>query len=143
MIRTCRCGFGNRNLGYDTGGITMHFSQKQINELNLGTSLATEIIAQKGMRKFIHVGSYLKDSEGRHKSVRNKCYNDNSILHYSIVIYSISSDVIENDWDIGDNIIYHYRVIDIKEILTLENQIKRYLDDLSSLLPSWYCDDVL
>ena len=121
----------------------MHFSQKQINELNVGTPLATEIIAQKGMRKFIHVGSYLKDSEGRHKSVRNRGCNDNSILHYSVVIYSISSDVIENDWDIGGNIIYHYRVMEIKEILTLEDQLKRHLDDLSLLLPSWYCDDIL
>ncbi len=121
----------------------MHFSQKQINELNVGTSLATEIIAQKGMRKFIHICSYIKDLEGGHKSVRNRGCNDNSRLYYSIVIYSISSDVIESDWNIGENIIYHYRAMDIKEILTLENQIKEYLDDLSLLLPSWYCDDVL
>lgn len=121
----------------------MHLSQKQVNELNVGTCLATEIIAEQGMRKFIHVCSYMKDLEGRVKSVKNRGHNDNSTLYYAVVIYSISSDVIENDWDIGGEIIYHYRVKDIKEILTLENQIKRYLDDLSLLLPSWYCDDVL
>ena len=121
----------------------MHLSKKQVNELNVGTSLATEIIAEKRKRKFIHVCSYMKDLEGRHKSARNRECNSKSVLYYGIVVYSICSDIIENDWDIGENIIYHYKVMDIKEIVTLENQIKMYLDDLSVLLPSWYCDDVL
>lgn len=49
----------------------MHLSQKQINELKAGTSLAIEVPAEKGMIKFIHVGSYIKDLEGRRKSVKN------------------------------------------------------------------------
>ncbi len=121
----------------------MFLSEKQVNELKVGTSLALELEAEKGKRKFVHVNSYLKDTEGRHRSVNGQRLDDDFILNYGIMIYSVPSEVIENDWDAGESIKYHYKASDIKSISELEKELKLFINDFSLLKPAWYCDDVL
>ncbi|NQX71661.1 hypothetical protein HQN90_36845 [Paenibacillus alba] len=110
---------------------------KQISSLLVGTGLACEISASSdNNRAFVKV-----------QVIENQKYlnsQDKNVAHFFLRKYEVPADYIENDWDVTDEVLIgSVHIIGIKGIKQLVFHLNMYVDDLSSLVGEWKCDNPL
>ena len=124
----------------------MTLTQKQINDLITGISLAAELPAVSPQnRRFVNVMAYEINERGR--IVRPDKILDSSkigTLHFYLRDYEVPAQYIENDQDIPDgDITYHLDDDNIMGISDLERRLSALIPDFSVLVPEWETDDPL
>lgn len=124
----------------------MELNIKQINELLNGVVLACELNSKTPeIRKFLTVKSFHALSKGKYIPWNNTikfCNTDDVvfIIHY----YSVFSNFIENDYDIGEEDLVEDIIIDnIYSWNELYHKLSEIIDNFDILTPQWNCDNPL
>lgn len=113
----------------------LRFDIKQINNLITGNTLALEISSSsEEMRAFIVVSAV--EGEGKLNT------SDTSNMKFWLRKYEVSNEYLENDWDVSDDeLINSIHIIDIVGLESLENELSKYLSDISKMDVEWKCDN--
>lgn len=122
----------------------MKLSLHQINNLITGIQLAAELPASTlKNRHFISVIGYNFDEDGRARKPNNILHSSKEkSLFFVIWEYEISSEYIENGWDVTEDEFERYNHIkDIHGIANLEIELSKFINDFAMLVPAWECDN--
>ena len=126
--------------------IKLHLDIQQRNNLRTGVRLATELTPTRiNHRMFITVKGYGHNKAGRRISLKN-VLNGISLdeIYFEVRCYEISNDFYTNRWDVTeDDVFWVASIDDIKGITKLEEEVLKYVQDFSSLIPEWHCDNLL
>ena len=116
----------------------------QIDSLLTGVKLAAEIKTNSyNFRKFITVYAYQYNINGKINSITKTFKSEiQEDIFFFIWKYVIPSEYISNDYDVHEeNLLESIKIKDINSIKNLENELNKYIDDLSELVAEWYTEN--
>lgn len=120
--------------------------EQQRKNLLTGVKLATELNTNiSDMRAFISIFAYQYDIFGKSEEV-SKFLNsvDNEEIFFQLRKYEINKEFIEKGWYPSENdLINSVLIKDIQGLEIVEQELLKYMNDLSILRGEWECDNLL
>jgi hypothetical protein len=125
-----------------------NLNDNQIKSLITGVKLAAEIKASDiDLSCFISIFAYQYDEQGQYiemtKFLKTIKEEDEDVF-FLLRKYEIPNEFIKNGWFATDDDLINYIYLeDIKGFKNIENELLKYISNLSILEPEWKCENPL
>lgn len=115
----------------------------QKKNLITGVKLASELRASDyNLRCFISIFAYQYNEHGEYIGMSRYLKNiEDEEIFFVLRKYEIPDDFIKNSWYVSeDDLINSVYIEDVRGFENVEEEILKYMGDISNLQPEWKCD---